>query len=170
MAEVMNREKNILREAVAAYNVNEITRSDLYHNTVRLLKLYKQVRSRINQEIIQLNDVCIELVNKNVDEVINNTIDFDPRIDNERLRLRLESIAYSKGIIDFINQALTMLKKYSENGEMYYVLIYMCYIDESIKPIEDYIDDLNISRSTLFREKKRAIEELSIVLWGYFYK
>lgn len=170
MDEVLYREKNLLRDAVAAYNVEGISKQALYHNTLLLLKLYSKVNWRITNEIEELNEICVELVDQQLNEVLNTTLGLDPRINTERLRNRLESIEQSKSIIDFINQSLTTLKKHPENGEKYYALINLCYIKKSDKPIEDLAEELDMSRATLFREKKKAINEVGVILWGYFFQ
>jgi hypothetical protein len=62
-----------------------------------------------------------------------------------------------------------MLKNYPDNGERLFEILQNSYsINKKEKVKEDeLLSILNISRTTLYREKRRAIEMLGVILWGF---
>lgn len=157
---------NLLKEAILAYSA-EVTENEMYHNTEHLLKLYRKVRWRIEST---LNDVELELIesaDKNISELIDSIVDIDPRINHRRLKSRLSSIEDSKCILEIINLALAKLKMYPENGDKYYDLLNRLYICKTVRTVECLCETYNVSRSTFYREKNKAIKLFSIILWGF---
>lgn len=53
-----------------------------------------------------------------------------------------------------------------KDGQMYYDLLNMAYVQEKETNLEDIADNLNISRMTFYRTKQKAIEQLSVLMWN----
>lgn len=169
MNNLFNKKGNLLRYTIEGLKVKGLENADLFHNTRYLLKNYLPVKKRLDLELQELDGKCQELVNQSLVHVLNMVSDIDPRIKTEWMRERLKSIEESKIIMDLINLSLNILRNRSGKGEFYYSLIYRCYIIELTTPIEDLAEEYYFSRATLFRQLNIAIEELSIILWGFFY-
>lgn len=165
----MTKINDMLREATASYFLEKQTSENIYHNTLALLKLYSKVVWRINNSIKEMDEECKEMADKKLSELIDTLIDIDPRIKADRLNSRLESIEHSKSIIDFINQSLLTLKDYPDQGTKYYDILDRIYINKMNEPIESLAEDYDISRATLFREKKKAINMFGVILWGFIF-
>lgn len=158
---------SFIREVTAVYHTESTRVEQLYHNTEKLLKLYKKVLWRINSSLKELDDECRERTNRKLTELIDSMVDIDPRINEQRLNSRLKSIEDSKSILDFIDLSMAQLKEYPENGELYYDILNRIYIDRTVKSIERLADIYNVSRSTVYREKSKAVEMFGVILWGF---
>ena len=98
---------------------------------------------------------------------VDTLIDVDPRVEKMRLESRLESLENSKSILVLVDRAMMLLKNYPIEGQKYHDILtktYMVFVKYSEIEI---IEALNISRSTLYRDKKKAINLLGVILWGF---
>ncbi|EQB89776.1 hypothetical protein J2Z44_003026 [Clostridium punense] len=142
---------------------------NIYHNTKLLLQLYSKVLWRINNSIQEIGDEYYETSGRRLDELLYSLVEVDPYISQARLESRLQSIEDSKSIIEIIDKTLLMLKSYPDNGERYYTLIYKIYITPCRHSENEVIEYLCCSRATYYREKKKAINLLGTILWGYLF-
>ncbi len=97
-------------------------------------------------------------------------VDIDPRINQKRLNSRLQSIEESKSILDFIDLSMEYLKDYPDDGEKYFTILDHIYITKRTKSIEKLAEDYNISRSTMYRKKNKAIKIFGVILWGFLFE
>lgn len=140
---------------------------NVYHNTKLLLTLYNKVLWRINQSLDVVREDCLYSTQKHLDELISSLVDVDLYLSKTRFESRLQSIEESRSIINLIDKALIMLKSHPDNGERYYSLLYKVYISPYKYSEEEMLEYLCVSRSTYFREKKRAVRLLGTILWGF---
>lgn len=138
-----------------------------YHNTSLLLKLYSKVKWRMGNSIIDLDEECNKSYGSSIFETIDMLVDVDPRVNKTRLESRLQSIENSKSILVLIDRALVILKKYPIEGDKYFEILHKRYLDFAQYSESEILESINISRSTYFRDKKKAINLLSVVLWGF---
>ncbi|GKX31344.1 hypothetical protein SH1V18_38240 [Vallitalea longa] len=141
--------------------------TNVYHNTKLLLSLYENVLWRINNDIQLIKEECEYEVHKNLDNFIDSLVDVELYVSRSRLDNRLRSIENSKSLVNLINKAMKMVKSYPNIGERYYNILYKTYIAQYKSTTDEMIDYLAISRSTYFREKKKAVNLLGTILWGY---
>lgn len=140
---------------------------NVYHNTKLLLTLYGKVVWRINNDIQMVKEECAYGVQRDLNNLIDNLVDVELFISRSRLESRLESIENSKSLITLIDKSLAMMKSYPDVGEKYYEILYKTYISCYKLTTDEMIEYLAMSRSTYFREKKRAVNLLGTILWGY---
>jgi hypothetical protein len=100
-------------------------------------------------------------------DVVDTLIDVDPRVDKARIESRLQSIEDSKSILELIDRALVLLKNYPNDGEKYYEILSKSYLVFVKYSESEILESMNISRSTFFREKKKAVTLLGVILWGF---
>ncbi|QUH31152.1 DUF1492 domain-containing protein [Vallitalea guaymasensis] len=143
------------------------TNPNVYHNTKLLLSLYENVLWRINNDIQLIKEECEYEVHKDLDNFIDSLVDVELYVSRSRLDNRLRSIEDSKSLVNLINKAMKMVKSYPNIGERYYSILYKTYITQYKSTTDEMIDYLAISRSTYFREKKKAVNLLGTILWGY---
>jgi len=117
-----------------------------------------------------MDQECRKSTNKKLTEFINSMVDIDPRIDQKRLCSRLQSIEESKSILDFIDLSMEHLKSYPDDGRKYYDILDRIYIEKKEKSIEALAEDYGISRSTMYREKNKAIKMFGVILWGFLFE
>jgi hypothetical protein len=93
--------------------------------------------------------------------------EFGSDLKAKLLHEQLEDAEASKVIIDIINSALVRLKTYPKKGEAYYNILNATYFSDKKYEEQDLLDILELSRSTYFRQRKKAISLFGVILWGY---
>lgn len=141
--------------------------NQVYHNTKILLKLYPHVKWRVSTSITELDQSCRQTSGSGLIDVVEYLADIDVRVNSERLHERLRSIEYSKGILKLVDKCLMLLKEYPENGEKYYQIISVTYLSGNNVGENEALEALNISRSSYYRDKKKATLLLGVILWGF---
>lgn len=83
------------------------------------------------------------------------------------LHEQLEDTEASRVIIEIINTAMYKLRTYPNNGEQYHQILMYTYFSDKKSSETDLLDKLQLSRSTYFRLRKKAISLFGVILWGY---
>lgn len=135
-----------------------------YHNTLMLLKNYRTIAWMLE---CFPDNVAAELDRpfEGLDELIEH-VDVEVSMGNRKLESRIEGIRKSRILLDRVNEALTILKKKPDNGEMLYNLIYQTYITPERLGLTDILYRLDISTRHYYRLRSQAITILSIRLWA----
>ena len=153
----------------SAYTVDKTNDDRVYHDARLLLELYSKVLWRLGESLDELDAECCEADNKHLFDLIDSLIDVDTQIDKYRFELRMQSIEESKSLIELVDRAMAKLKTYPGNGILYFQILNKVYIkNNSFKyGEEELLEDLHISRSTFYRDKKKATTLFGVVLWGF---
>ncbi len=146
---------------------NNFTNTDNYHNAKQLVKLYRFVLWGMENTCGQIQTLCNELGFAHVHNVLS-------LVQNEfadELPIKLEDEArtmlFTQRLVQGVDAALAALRNYPKNGERYYDILSLKYFMSNVYTESEIIEELNISRSTLYREKKKALTVFGSILWGY---
>ena len=145
-------------------NARQTKQKNTYHNTLMLLKNYRTIAWMLE---CFPDNVAEELDRpfENLDELIDH-IDVEMSMGNRKLESRIEGVRKSRILLDRVNEALTVLKKKPENGEILYNLIYQTFITPENLRLTDILYRLDISPRHYYRLRSQAITILSIRLWA----
>ena len=145
-------------------NARQAKQKNTYHNTLMLLKNYRTIAWMLE---CFPDNVAEELDRpfENLDELIDH-IDVEMSMGNRKLESRIEGVRKSRLLLDRVNEALTVLKKKPENGEILYNLIYQTFITPENLSLTDILYRLDISPRHYYRLRSQAITILSIRLWS----
>lgn len=145
-------------------NAHKAKQKNTYHNTLMLLKNYRTIAWMLEcfpDSVAEELDHPFEAL----DELIEH-IDIEVSMGNKKLESRIEGIQKSRLLLDRVNEALTVLKKKPENGNVLYNLIYQTYITPEQLNLTDILYRLDISPRHYYRLRSQAITILSIRLWS----
>lgn len=145
-------------------NARQTKQKNTYHNTLMLLKNYRTIAWMLE---CFPDNVAEELDRpfENLDDLIDH-IDVEMSMGNRKLESRIEGVRKSRILLDRVNEALTVLKKKPENGEILYNLIYQTFITPENLSLTDILYRLDISPRHYYRLRSQAITILSIRLWA----
>ena len=145
-------------------NARQTKQKNTYHNTLMLLKNYRTIAWMLE---CFPDNVAAELDRpfEELDELIEH-IDIEVSMGNRKLESRIEGVQKSRILLDRVNEALTVLKKKPENGEILYNLIYQTFITPEKLGLTDILYRLDISPRHYYRLRSQAITILSIRLWA----
>ena len=148
----------------ARRTVQQKKQKESFHNTLLLLKNYRSIAWMLEcfpEAVAEELERPFEDVDKLLDGVTIAATFRDRRIEQ-----RLVSLEQTRLLLDRINDALTVLKRKPENGQLLYDLIYLTYISEEKLHQTDVLYRLNISRRHYYRLKEQAINIISLRLWS----
>ncbi|MBV1757819.1 MAG: hypothetical protein KMY55_08240 [Dethiosulfatibacter sp.] len=166
-AKEKDEKKKSIEDLSKIYNFEALYSDKIYHNTRLLLRLYSKVMWRMSNSIMEMEAECYLSSGSRLFDVVDTLIDVDPRVDKARIENRLQSIEDSKSILELIDRSLILLKNYPIDGEKYYEILNKSYLVFVKYSESEILESMNISRSTFFRDKKKAITLLGVILWGF---
>lgn len=138
----------------------ELISKEEYHNTVLLLEQYRMMKFHA------------DLRKKQYEKKAS----FE-NIPSAQLEQQLNEIELNDMLLNDIISALNNVKEYPIDGELYYYILYYSYFDSSVLTDDMIANVLNktkisqdLSRSTIIRKRKKAIEVFGMILWGFLGK
>lgn len=135
-----------------------------YHNTEVLLEQYRTIVWVLECAPGELSEE-LRLQTKDVDELVNR-IDFEMTMENKRLESRLNTIIKTRILLERVQEALCVLRKKPENGELLYRLIYDAYLDPKKRIAAELVERSGLAYRTYYRMRAEAISIMSIRLWS----
>ena len=148
----------------ARRTVQQKKQKESFHNTLLLLKNYRSIAWMLEcfpEAVAEELERPFEDVDKLLDGV---TIAATFRA--RRIEQRLVSLEQTRLLLDRINDALTVLKRKPENGQLLYDLIYLTYISEQKLPLQEVLYRVDVSPRHFYRLREQAVNLLSLRLWG----
>lgn len=140
--------------------------TNVYHNARLLLRMYSDVVWNVQTDLNELSEKCREFSGDTVSfSTLAAMLEFDSSKKNVYIEDQLQSMEANSIILEIIHTAMVRLYEYPELGEDYYDILYKTYFNNHA--YDDLCDALNLSRSTYFRRKKKAIGLFGQILWGY---
>jgi len=138
-----------------------------YHDAHLLLNIYSDVLWEMKNSYINIVCECEEIYGDSSLTVLDIMTEFGSDLKAKLLHEKLEDTEASKVIIDIVNRAMLRLKTYPNKGELYHKILQNTYFSDKKYEEMELLEILDISRSTYFRQRKKAISLFGVILWGY---
>lgn len=145
-------------------NAKKSKQKNSYHNTLLLLKNYRTIEWLLECFPDEIAEE-LECPLGNLDILLDH-IDMEISMNNQKLESRMEGVRKSRILIDRVNEALTVLKKKPENGEILYRVIYETYITPEKIDLTGILYRLSMSQRHYYRLRSQAITIISLRLWS----
>lgn len=149
----------------------KLDKSTVYHDTELLLENYRNLIWRLEENLEDVEGAIYYMGGRhlsNLFRLLSMELDeYDNEHSRKAVEERLFGLRESKLIIDLIDKAMLKLKNYPKNGDKYFQILHTSYIDKEPIRQDEIQDKLLISPSTYYRYRKKAIEILSGILFGY---
>ncbi len=145
----------------------------LYHNTELLLKKYRDVVWSIEVSMVQVQMNFKSEMNTNLDEFLEMAYDAGADLSGTLIQEQIRSMERNRKMLKIIDVAISLLKKKCVVGEEYYWILYYTYLSSMpCKSTDDIIRLVGEKTSpmawkTYFTRRRKAIETLSSILWGF---
>lgn len=145
-----------------------------YHNTELLLRKYRDVVWSIEVSAIQAQ-ISFEIeMGCKLEEFLEMSYAAGADLAGTDIQEQMRTLERNKKMLKIIESAVNLLKRKQGQGEEYYNIIYYTYMSEkTYKKVENIIEKIAsvtgeyMSWKTYYAKKKRAIETLSTILWGF---
>ena len=144
-----------------------------YHDTWRLLKKYRDVIWSMELSVQQLRKEFECEYGSSVDDFLESVYMAGADLSGTQIENHARCIERSRKTLSLVDSAADLLRTKHKNGEAYYWILYYTYLSPQkveninviIEQLQPYIRD--ISRTTYYRKREKAVEALSSILWGY---
>lgn len=154
-----------------AYEKNEY----LYHNTEVILKRYRDVVWSIEVSAMHAKTNFEYEMDCSLDDFLEKSYSAGADLSTgTKIQEQMRTMQRNKNMLNIIDASVKILRKKPINGKMYYWILHYTYFSEHrLKNVDEIIFFIEketkqpMSRKTYFRRKKEAINELSIILWGF---
>ena len=145
-----------------------------YHNTELLLRKYREVVWSIEVSAIQAQ-ISFEIeMGCKLEEFLEMSYAAGADLAGTDIQEQMRTMERNKKMLKIIESAVNLLKRKQGQGEEYYNIIYYTYMSEkTYKKVENIIEKIAsitgeyMSWKTYYAKKRRAIETLSTILWGF---
>ncbi len=144
--------------------VKQTAAKKAYHNTKILLEQYRTIVWALECVPGELAEE-LKLSTKNIDELVSR-IDFEMAMENKRLEGRLNTIIKTRILLERVQDALMVVRKKPNVGELLYRLVYEAFIDPKERPSHELISRAQLAPRTYYRMRSEAITIMSIRLWS----
>lgn len=135
--------------------VEQVT-DEMYKNAEMLLDLYRKVKFRVYRNLEEIDEELYIEDRKNLTLLLNNILDFDSTIEKRRIQERLASNNFNLCLLEIMEDALLIVKRYPDDGELFYRLLRYRYFDSFKNTNEDVMMMLeDMPYTTYYRKRKK---------------
>ena len=144
-----------------------------YHDTWRLLKKYRDVVWSLELSVQQVKKEFEIEFGSSIDDFLESVYLAGADLGGTRIESHAQCIERSNQMLTLVNHAVELMRTRHKNGETYYWLLYYTYLSpQQLQNTEEIVEQLrphirDISRTSYYRKRERAVEALSSILWGY---
>ncbi|MGF3225946.1 hypothetical protein [Facklamia sp. P12932] len=144
-----------------------LDKDNVWHKTKALLTIYRKVVWSIHQRVDDMVMEDIVTYGRRLDKALEYLYDFAPIEKKKDFEDQVNYLFETKWLIDLIDKSLVQLKKYPDQGEIYYTIIKNAYLNEKKIPDIDVMQIVSLEKTVYYQRKKEAIYLVGIALWGY---
>ena len=144
-----------------------------YHNTWKLLSHYRDVVWSMELSAEELrNEFKIEY-ETSIDDFLESIYMAGADLSGTQIERHARTIVRSNEMLKLVKRAVDILRTKHKYGEKYYWVIYYTFlspqeyesVDELVEQLKPHVHD--ISKPTYYRIRKKAVDAVSPILWGY---
>ena len=144
-----------------------------YHNTRKLLGHYRDATYSLKVVVRQLEQQFKMQYGTSVDEFLESVYMAGMDLEDCEIIEHTKSIERSNKMLKLLNSSIQLLRENHKQGEHYYWILYYAFLSpheaentgEIIDSLGEHMD--RPSYRTYFRKRTKAIQALSVILWGY---
>ena len=150
-----------------------ITANPLYHDTLKLLKKYRDVVWALELSVQQVRKRFSIEYGSSIDDFLESIYLAGADLTGSNLEHHAKCIEKSNQMLKLLDSSIELLRTKHKNGETYYWLLYYSFLcPQQLRNVEEILDQLrphflDISYRTYYRKRNEAIDALSSILWGY---
>ena len=149
------------------------TANPLYHDTLKLLKKYRDVVWALELSVQQVRKRFSIEYGSSIDDFLESVYLAGADLTGSSLEHHSKCIEKSNQMLKLLDSSIELLRTKHKYGEMYYWLRYYSFLcPQQLRNVEEILDQLrphflDISYRTYYRMRNEAIDALSSILWGY---
>jgi len=148
-------------------------RPDCYHDPVRLLKTYRDVRWNLKLSEEQHRMDFEAEYGMSITEYLDDIYVAGVNFVGTKLEHQANSMKRTAEMLKLIDTAIHLIRENYSEGEPYYWILYYSYLSpQKLNGVEEIINRIqqhapHITRDNYYKHRKKAINTFSSVLWGF---
>ena len=156
-------------------NTSNQTKLDdmLYHDTFTLLKKYRDVVWSLELSVQKVRRQFEMEMGSSIDDFLESIYLAGVDFKENGIEEHAQSIERSHKMLKLVDYSVNLLRNKHKYGESYYWILYYSFLspqqfknaDEIVEQLRAHIQDMSLR--TYYRQRNKAIEALSSILWGY---
>jgi hypothetical protein len=145
----------------------------LYHNTWKLLRKYRDVVWSLELSVQHVRNQFEIEVGSGIEDFLESIYVAGLDLSESAIVHHTECIERSHKMLKLVENAVELLRSKHKHGEEYYWILYYTFLSpQKFSNLEEVVEQLrpyarDISQSTYYRKRQKAVDALSSVLWGY---
>ena len=157
---------------MAKKQVNALTKNTNYHNTVKMLKNYRDFKWSVYLSATQACEDFKTEYDMKIEEYLESIHAAGADFKGTNLDHHANTIMRSYKMIKMIDSAISLIRESHKYGERYFWILWYTYTcSHELSNTNEILDMLdghikNISPNAYFAYKREAIDLLSSILWG----
>ncbi len=151
----------------------KILRDERYHDTLLLLKKYRDVVWSLTVAVEAAKSDFRECYGESIDEFLDSIYLAGVELEGTDIEQRAKSIERSNKMLKLIDSAANSMREKHKNGELYYQVLYYNYFSPheyaSNEEVAEALSEVGfpMCRKTMTDYRICAIDCVSSILWGY---
>ena len=145
----------------------------LYHDTLLLLKKYRDVVWSLELSVQKVRRKFQVEYGSSIEDFLESIYVAGVDFAESGIEEHAQSIERSHKMLKLVETSVNLLRTKHKNGENYYWILYYSFLspqqyrnaDEIVEQLQAHIPDM--SYRTYYRQRNKAIDALSSILWGY---
>jgi len=148
-------------------------RPDCYHDPLRLLKTYRDVRWNLKLSMEHHRQDFEAEYGMSVTEYLDDVYAAGASFEGTKLEHHANSMKRTAEMLKLIDTSLHLIRENYSEGEPYYWILYYTYLSpQKLSGVDEIVDRIKshvpfITKDTYFKQRKKAISTFASVLWGF---
>jgi len=151
----------------------KITQDERYHDTLLLLKKYRDVVWSMSVSVEHAKSDFRECFGENIEDFLESVYVAGADLSGTEIEERAKSIDRSNKMLNLVDAAVATMRQKHKQGEMYYKILYYNFFSErKLRSQEEILgaladDGYPMCRKTMLDNCALAVNLVSTFLWGY---
>ena len=151
----------------------KITPDERYHDTLFLLKKYRDVVWSLSVSVEHVKSDFRECFGGSIEEFLESVYVAGADLSGTDIEERAKCIERSNKMLNLVDGAIDIMRRKHKNGELYYQILYYNYFSEQEYGSNDAIVEAlcdagyPMCRKTMTDYRAQAVNVVSNFLWGY---
>lgn len=154
-------------------NHSTVEQDSRYHNTRKFLDHYRDATYSLKVVVRHLENEFKMQYGQSIDEFLDSVYMAGMDLADCEIQEHTRSIERSNKMLKLLDSSIDLLRQNHKNGEQYYWILYYAFLSpQAAENTEEILDNLEKhmerpSYRTYFRKRDKAIQALSMILWGF---
>ena len=151
----------------------KITQDERYHDTMLLLKKYRDVVWSLSMSVEHAKSDFRECFGESIEDFLDSVYVAGADLSGTDIEERAKCIERSNKMLNLVDDAVATMRQKHKNGELYYQVLYFNYFStQEYRSQENILEALEqagfpMCRKTMIEHRNFAVNIVSNFLWGY---